>query len=475
MAQKVDLANRNITDMSNDEQKLVLEELKISRALLEYQQQQPQQLPRIPHIPTFTGDASKGFDYQYWKGLIRSVEVNYTDASIIQAIRKSVSGQPAQIVGTLPIDCTLQTIINALDTAYDLILDAPTAWQRFYNAKQSSKESVVEWHTRLTAIWSQIPGHGMAELHIKKRLWDGLHSDQVRESTRHHYDNDDVTEVEFVKYLRRLVEGRQTGGKATLNAIQPADQQDASELRMQIAVLSSRLDALSTTYPRHQATVNYASARNNNRSNSRIQQQSNNVENTTNNNNPIHSQDYSTPTQDMPQFGKQNYQAATCNNQQYQTHGYEGQSYQQVRSNDPSHSIQRHNNYSNRDPIQPMSWNQRGPNTYGYPNQAGPPYNNRYYSGPRQVNPPHPSRNNSEQQHQGPRYDGRQYYNANYNDKPSSSPHHDGYKGSSYPSNSQQRFGFHVNMQQQSGHRRNRRRPHQDAPRQQSSYQQQGN
>ena len=67
MAQKVDLANRDITDMSNDEQKLVLEELKISRALLEYQQQQqqqqPQQFPRIPHIPTFTGDASRGFDY----------------------------------------------------------------------------------------------------------------------------------------------------------------------------------------------------------------------------------------------------------------------------------------------------------------------------------------------------------------------------------------------------------------------------
>ena len=46
MAQKVDLANRDITDMSNDEQKLVLEELKISRALLEYQQQQQQQQPQ---------------------------------------------------------------------------------------------------------------------------------------------------------------------------------------------------------------------------------------------------------------------------------------------------------------------------------------------------------------------------------------------------------------------------------------------
>ena len=161
--------------------------------------------------------------------------MNYTDASIIQAIRKSVSGQPAQIVGTLPVDCTLPTIINALDTAYDLILDAPTAWQRFYNAKQSSKESVVEWHTRLIGIWSQIPGHGMAELHIKKRLWDGLYSDQVRESTRHHYDNDDVTEVEFVKYLRRLSEGKQTTSKATINALQSTEQNEISELRLQIA------------------------------------------------------------------------------------------------------------------------------------------------------------------------------------------------------------------------------------------------
>ena len=99
-------------------------------------------------MPTFTGDASRGFDYQYWKGLIRSLEVNYTDASIIQAIRKSGSGQLTQIVGTLPVDCTLQTIINALDTAYDLILDAPTAWQRFYNAKQSSQKSVAHQTNR---------------------------------------------------------------------------------------------------------------------------------------------------------------------------------------------------------------------------------------------------------------------------------------------------------------------------------------
>ena len=165
----------------------------------------------------------------------------------MQAIRKSVFGQPAQIVGTLPVDCTRQTIINALDIAYDLILDAPTALQRFYNAKQSSRESVVEWHTRLIGIWSQIPGHGMAELHIKKRLWDGLHLDQLRESSRHQYDNDNVSEVDFVKYLRRLSEGKQTTHKATINALQSTDQNENSELRLQIAALNARLDKMSTT------------------------------------------------------------------------------------------------------------------------------------------------------------------------------------------------------------------------------------
>ena len=367
MAQKVDLANRNITAMSNDEQKLVLEELKISRALLEYQQQQqqqhPQQLPRIPHIPTFTGDASRGFDYQYWKGLIRSLEVNYTDASIIQAIRKSVSGQPAQIVGTLPVDCTLQTIINALDTAYDLILDAPTAWQRFYNAKQSPRESVVEWHTRLIRIWSQIPGHGMAELHIKKRLWDGLHSDQVRESTRHHYDNDDVTEVEFVKYLRRLVEGKQTTSKATINALQSTEQNENSELRLQVAALNARLDAMSTTTP------NYP----------RAQQHDDSL-----NPNDIYVND------SKPQHHRKR-QSRFHNNNHPAV--YHNQSYQEPR-------------YNNAPPRQQTWYNRNADATYDHRQYSSPDHRNQY-SG---------SRNNSQQQ-SGSTYNNQPHYSRPNNNQ----------------------------------------------------------
>ena len=242
MTEPVDLTGRDFDVLTQDERAKILEEVKINRAILA--QQQHQSSPRTPHIPTFNGDSSKGFDYQYWKGLIKSLRTSYTDASVIQAIRKSVTSQPAQIVGTLPVDCTLDTIFSALDTAYDLIHDAPTAWQRFYNAKQAPKESLVEWYTRLTGIWSQIPDHGAAELHIKMRLWDGLHLEQLKESSRHHYDNDKITEIEFVKYLRRLTEGKSLPVKPSVNSVQAEGVFDMSSMQVQIAALSSRIDSM---------------------------------------------------------------------------------------------------------------------------------------------------------------------------------------------------------------------------------------
>ena len=242
MTQPVDVSSGDLTQLSVTEQARLLEEVRLSRSMVTHHQP----FARTPHIPAFSGDATKGFDYGYWKGLVQSLKTSYNDDSIIQAIRKSATGQPAQIIGTLSISCTLSDIFDALDTAYDLVLDEPSAWQKFYNARQLPKESVVDWHTRLTGIWSRIPAHGPSNLTIKKRLWDGLQSEQTKESSRHQYDNDDIKEADFVRYLRRLVDSR-SASKATPTSSAIQDSTEVEELMKQVAVLSSQVAALKTS------------------------------------------------------------------------------------------------------------------------------------------------------------------------------------------------------------------------------------
>ena len=92
----VDLSAGDIGKLSPIEQARLIEELRLSRQLLG---RQSESQIRSPHLPPFSGDTTKGFDYIYWKDLITSLSLSYSDVSLIQAIRKAVSGQPAQIIG----------------------------------------------------------------------------------------------------------------------------------------------------------------------------------------------------------------------------------------------------------------------------------------------------------------------------------------------------------------------------------------
>ena len=210
--------------------------MRLSRRLLG---RQSESQIRSPHLPPFSGDTTKGVDYRYWKDLVTSFSVSYSDVSLIQAIRKAVPGQPAQIIGRLQVNCTLNDIFTVLDTAYEAIHDEQAAWQLFYSVKQSRSESLVEWHTRLRSVWARIPDPGDVGLKLKKRLWIGLFSDATKESSRHQYDNDDVTEIALVKYLRQIEELK-APPKSSTNSVHVED------LQGQITMLASRLDSLAS-------------------------------------------------------------------------------------------------------------------------------------------------------------------------------------------------------------------------------------
>ena len=204
----------------------------------------------------------------------------------------------------------------------------------------------------------------MAELHIKKRLWDGLYLDQLQESSRHQYDNDNVSEVDFVKYLRRLSEGKQSTSKATINALQSTDQKENSELRLQIAALNARLDAMFTTTPNNPNCA---------------QQHDDSL-----NPNDLYVND------SKPQHHRKQ-QSRFHNNNHPAVH--HNQSYQEPR-------------YNNASPRQ-QTWHNRN---------AKATYDHRQYSSPDHRNQYSGSRNNSQQQ-SGPIYNSQPYYNRPNNNQ----------------------------------------------------------
>lgn len=226
--QPIDPAALDFANLTEEEIIRIREQLEVNRALLNNNN-------RMPHVPSFNGE-QKGYDFAYWRDLVFGLVPTYSEASIIQAIRKSITGQPAQIIGTLGVNCRLTDILGALDTAYGHVHDTAAAWQQFYNAKQKPNETVVEWHTRISNIWSQIPNHGDVELHIKKRLWDGLYSAHMKESARHKYDDDTVTPDAFMRYLRNLEPSKNTKG---CNAAQP---EALDKVITQLNNLSTKVD-----------------------------------------------------------------------------------------------------------------------------------------------------------------------------------------------------------------------------------------
>ena len=66
-----------------------------------------------------------------------------------------------------------------------------------------------------------------------------MYSDATKESSQHQYDNDDVTEIALVKYLRQIEEST-APTKLWTNSVQVED------LHGHITILAFRLDSLAS-------------------------------------------------------------------------------------------------------------------------------------------------------------------------------------------------------------------------------------
>lgn len=162
----------------------------------------PLNLPRFSGTcPTPKNEAS----YRVWKHSLDSIyaEETLSENHAKQLIRRSLTGEAAEALITLPPSATKDDIISELDDLYGTPTAKIDGWSLFHAASQKPNESATEWKVRLLRLYQDAdPDEKFAD-HKDKLLctvyWTNLHSKDLRIATASHRDGKFAALFRYVK------------------------------------------------------------------------------------------------------------------------------------------------------------------------------------------------------------------------------------------------------------------------------------
>ena len=135
----------------------------------------------FPRISTFTGSPKGETTYELWRYEIQCLvsEKVYRDDQILQAIRRSVKGEAANVLMRLGSSASIHTILQKMNSIYDTIDSGQRILGQFYSAEQEDSENVSQWGCRLEHLISKAVIRGeVNKSHVDEMLrhafWEGL-------------------------------------------------------------------------------------------------------------------------------------------------------------------------------------------------------------------------------------------------------------------------------------------------------------
>lgn len=172
-------------------------------------------------ISNFSGDlASKDTPFDLWiyevRCLVRDRE--YSEATIQQAVRRSLKGEAARCVMRLTEKASLQEVVGKLEAVFGRVESSESLMAEFYSAHQKSDEDVATWGCRLEDILDRARYQGLLgseqDLNklLKNRFWSGL-SQKLKDVSRHKYET--VSEFDQLRLEMRVIENEYTSGSAS--------------------------------------------------------------------------------------------------------------------------------------------------------------------------------------------------------------------------------------------------------------------
>lgn len=150
-----------------------------------------------PRLSVFTGTTGKeGTTYDVWRYEVTCLLADglHSTEAILEAVRRSVKGDPAKILMRLGPRADIHDILHKLDGFYGQVATEGTLLTLFYAAKQKEDEDVTSWSCRLEDLIQRVQERGlidrrtMAEM-LRSKLWTGLSDERLRQATRHRFDS----------------------------------------------------------------------------------------------------------------------------------------------------------------------------------------------------------------------------------------------------------------------------------------------
>ena len=148
-----------------------------------------------PKLSSFSGEKGKDTTFARWRYDVNClVASQFSEATILQAIRKSVKTPAADIVRHLGEMATVEEILTKLHSMYGSVLSGESVLQKFYSEPQEATESCAKWAARIEELCflaiekKAIDSSAMAEM-LKSRFCKGLRDDRIKNATCHIFGN----------------------------------------------------------------------------------------------------------------------------------------------------------------------------------------------------------------------------------------------------------------------------------------------
>ncbi|XP_052782920.1 uncharacterized protein MCAP_0864-like [Mya arenaria] len=132
--------------------------------------------------------------FEEFKLEFESVRQIYSEQVLKQTLRKTLKEQARKTMLHLGTKATVNDIMKSLEENFGNVASEDSILSRFLLAEQKQDESIVEWGLRLEDILLQVCHKSKMDetekrLKLKNRFWRGLRSDELRQSTRAHFDS----------------------------------------------------------------------------------------------------------------------------------------------------------------------------------------------------------------------------------------------------------------------------------------------
>ncbi|PVD22602.1 hypothetical protein C0Q70_18420 [Pomacea canaliculata] len=163
----------------------------------------------------------------------------YTDAIVLEAVRRSLRGEAARVAMRLGPQATLNELLQIFDSIFGLVVCDQDLLGSFYTARQQAGENVTQWRCRIEDILTQALSARLIERRaysetLRCRLWGGLRQ-HLKDRTAYKFEMKTDVDALFRSLRQTEQEADQgpahktgAGKQAAVNAAQAIPAEDWS-------------------------------------------------------------------------------------------------------------------------------------------------------------------------------------------------------------------------------------------------------